>query len=150
MSADASGPSEPLRILYGGRQQGTVAHLVVAPSGQAPGSGVGWRTLCTRRWADGACTNPQEWGFGKQGDAPLCRPCEKAAASAGRTPTVAEQGPTKRQRALTEAWQAVHAAVTPLGGYSPWNDGFTTARDKALNAILGLRDEAGNARSESS
>lgn len=47
---------------------------------------------------------------------------------------------SERHKALTEAWQAVHRAVTPLGGYSPWNDGFTTARDKALNAILALRD----------
>jgi len=54
--------------------------------------------------------------------------------------TESKYEPTERQKALTEAWQAVHAAVVPLGGYSPWNDGFTTARDKALNAVLALRD----------
>jgi hypothetical protein len=41
---------------------------------------------------------------------------------------------------LTEAWQAVQREAVPLGGRSPWNDGFTTAVNKALNAILALRD----------
>jgi hypothetical protein len=68
------------RLMYGGRQQGTVAHLIVVPSGRPPGPGVGWRTLCARRWADGARTGPDGWGFGAQGDVPLCRPCEKATA----------------------------------------------------------------------
>lgn len=79
-----SAPSrKPLRLFHGGRQQGTVAHLIVVamPAGADPGPGVGWRTLCARRWADGARTGPDGWGFGAQGDVPLCRPCEKASAS---------------------------------------------------------------------
>lgn len=47
---------------------------------------------------------------------------------------------SERHKALTEAWQAVQREVVPLGGYSPWNEGFTTAVNKALNAILALRD----------
>lgn len=72
------------RLLYAGRQQGTVAHVIVVamPAGATPGPGVGWHTLCGRRWADGARTNPEGWGFGKQGDVPLCRPCERLSENA--------------------------------------------------------------------
>lgn len=50
-----------------------------------------------------------------------------------------------RRQAFTEAWQAVDRAVRPLGtecGQSPWNAGYTQARDEAQNAILELRDRA--------
>lgn len=52
---------------------------------------------------------------------------------------------TERDQALTEAWQAVDRAVTPLGygggaTNSPWNKGYEKAKNEALNAILALRD----------
>jgi hypothetical protein len=81
------GPESPLvrQLLYAGKQVGTVAHVIVVamPKGAAPGPGVGWHTLCTTRWADGARTHEDGWGFGRQGDAPLCRGCEKASRQSG-------------------------------------------------------------------
>lgn len=52
----------------------------------------------------------------------------------------ASSAPDERRKALTEAWQAVQREVVPLGGRSAWNDGYTTALNQALNAILALRD----------
>ncbi len=54
--------------------------------------------------------------------------------------------PSERHKALTEVWQAVQREVVPLGGYSPWNSGFTIALDQALNVILELRDKGGESR----
>lgn len=51
-----------------------------------------------------------------------------------------------RREALTEAWQAVDRAITPLGygggvSNSPRNAGYEQAKNEALNAILALRDQ---------
>jgi hypothetical protein len=51
-----------------------------------------------------------------------------------------------RRHAFTEAWQAVDHATRPLGygdgaSNSPWNEGYEQATNKALNAILALRNE---------
>lgn len=59
----------------------------------------------------------------------------------------AEAEKRARRKALTEAWQAVDRAIRPLGygggaSNSPWNQGYEQAKNKALNAILALRDEA--------
>lgn len=72
------------RLLYAGKQVGTVTHLIVVamPKGQPPGPGVGWHTLCAKRWADGARTQAGGWGFGGPGDAPLCRACERLSQAA--------------------------------------------------------------------
>lgn len=48
---------------------------------------------------------------------------------------------------LTEAWQVVNRAVTPLGyggdvTNSPWNTGYEQAKNEALNALLALRDRS--------
>jgi DNA gyrase inhibitor GyrI len=52
----------------------------------------------------------------------------------------------ERRKALTEAWQTIYREVKPLGGYSAWNNGFTTALNRALDTIIALRDEAGEPR----
>jgi hypothetical protein len=83
------------RLLFNGRQQGRVAHLIVVamPAGAAPGPGVGWRTLCGKRWADGARTGGSYgWGFGRQGDALLCRQCERASLARGDSGKGGEHG----------------------------------------------------------
>lgn len=63
-----------------------------------------------------------------------------------RKKAIAAASTTERQKALTEAWQAVDRAVRPLGhgggaSNSPWNQGYERAKNQALNAILGLRDD---------
>lgn len=64
-------PSPWRTLTYAGEDFGMVDHALIL-------NGNAWRTTCAMLWADGARTNPEEWGHREPtGDRPRCKPCAK-------------------------------------------------------------------------